>query len=187
MVWRSRDEEFDPKYIVPTVKHGGSSVIIRGRFMKKGVGKLCILDRTRDRFYYRQILEENLLSPIQQLGLGTNFAFTHDNDRKHASALVKYWLENNGIQVMQWLSSSSDFNPIEHLWEVLEDRVKKHHSKNKIELALHLMDEWNKIELYVLEKLVDSVPGTLNESTYSSEPRKIVQAKIEAEISSDED
>ena len=53
---------------------------------------------------------------------------------------------------MQWPSSSSDFNSIEHLRDILEDRVKRHHLKNKIESALHLMEEWNKIELSVLEK-----------------------------------
>ena len=37
MVWRSRDEEFDPKCTVPTVKHGGGSVMIWGYFTKKGV------------------------------------------------------------------------------------------------------------------------------------------------------
>ena len=72
---------------------------------------------------------------------------------------------NNGIQVIQWPSSSSDPNPNEHLGDVLEDRVKKHHSKNKIDLALHLMKEWKKIEFSVLEKLVDSVPSRLDECT----------------------
>ena len=100
MVWRSRDEEFDPKCTVPTVKHGGGSVIVWGCFSKKGVGKLIILDRTMDRFYYRQMLEENLLPLVQRLGLETNFIFMHDNDPKHTSALVKDWLRNNGIQVM---------------------------------------------------------------------------------------
>ena len=65
---------------------------------------------------------------------------------------------------MQRSSSSADLNSIEHLWDVLEDQVKKRHSqKNKIELSLHLMEEWNKIELSVLEKLVDSVLSRLNE------------------------
>ena len=65
---------------------------------------------------------------------------------------------------MQRPPSSADLNSIEHLWYVLGDRVKKRHSKkNKIELSLHLMEEWNKIELSVLEKLVDSVRSRLNE------------------------
>ena len=119
--------------------NSGSSVMVWGCFMKKGVGKLYILDRTMDCFCYRQILEENLLPSVQQLRLGTNFISTHDNDPKHTTALVKDWLRQNGIQVAQWPSSSPDLNPIEHLWDVLKDRVKKHYSKNKIELALHLM------------------------------------------------
>ena len=141
MVWRSRDEEFDPSCTMPAVKYGNGSVMVWGCFTKKGVGKLYILDRTMDRFYYRQILEENLLPLVQQLGLETNVISMRDNDLKHTSALVKDWLKNNGILVMQRLSSSTDLNPIEHLWNVLKDRVKKHHSKNKIELALHLMEE----------------------------------------------
>ena len=62
MVGRSRYEEFDPKCTVPTVKHGDDSVIAWNCFTKKEVEKLCILDRTMDRFYYRQILEENLVT-----------------------------------------------------------------------------------------------------------------------------
>ena len=55
----------------------GGFVMVWGRFMKKGAGKLY---RTMNRFYCRQILEENLSLSIQQLGLGKNFVFMHDND-----------------------------------------------------------------------------------------------------------
>ena len=72
-----------------TVKHGGGSVMVWGCFTKKRLGKWYILDRTRDRFYNRQILEENLLTSMEQLGLGTNFISMHDNDPKHTSALVE--------------------------------------------------------------------------------------------------
>ena len=52
---------------------------------------------------------------------------------------------------------------IENLWDKLERRVKKHQPKNTTELELLLIQEWNKIELFVLEKLVDSVPIRLYE------------------------
>ena len=83
MVWSSRYEEFDPKCTVPIVKHGGDSVMVWGCFTKKRVGKLCILDRRMNRFYYQQILKENLLPSLQQLGHGMNFTFMYDNDPKH--------------------------------------------------------------------------------------------------------
>ena len=127
MVWRMPKEEFDPKCTIPTVKHGGGSVMVWGCFTKMGMGKLYVLDR----IYYRQILEENLLPSVSKLGLGSNFTFMHDNDPKHTSALVKDWLKKNGIRILQWLSSSPDLNPIENLWDVLEDRVKKTSSKKQ--------------------------------------------------------
>lgn len=92
MVWRTRNEEFDPKCTIPTVKHDGGSVMVWECFTKLGVGKLYVLDHTMGRFYYQQILFKNLLDSVKQLRLGTNFIFMHDNDPKHTSAYVKDWL-----------------------------------------------------------------------------------------------
>ena len=93
MVWRTPREEFDPKCTVPTVKHGGGSVMVWGCFTRRGVGKLCVLDRIMDRFYYRDILEQNLLPSIDHFKFGQQYHFMHDNDPKHTSGLVKDWLE----------------------------------------------------------------------------------------------
>ena len=59
MVWRTPKETFDPQWIVPTVKHGGDLVTVWVRFTCRGIGKLHILDRIMDRFYYCEILERN--------------------------------------------------------------------------------------------------------------------------------
>ena len=87
----------------------------------------------------------------------------HDNDPKHTSGLVEDWLKQKTIQTLPWPSFSPDINPIENLWDELERKVKKHQPKNLQELEVQLTQEWNNIELSVLEKLVDSVASRLYE------------------------
>ena len=54
-------------------------------------------------------------------------------------------------------------NPIEHLWDDVERRMKKEQPKNEKDLQECLIRVWNGIEKPVLKKLVDSVPNRLNE------------------------
>ena len=116
-----------------------------------------------DRLYYHEILERNLLPSIANFGFSGGFTFMHDNDPEHTSALVKNWLVKQHKKMLLWLSSSPDLNPVEHLWNKLGRRLKKRQSKNRQELVNLLMEEWNKTETSVLEKLADSVPSRLYE------------------------
>ena len=67
MVWRTPKEEYDPHCIVPTVKHDGGSVTVWSCFARNMVGKMCILDRNMDRFYYRDILEKLFIIINQEI------------------------------------------------------------------------------------------------------------------------
>ena len=161
MVWRMPGEEFGPKCTIPMVKHGGASVMIWGCFIRQGVVKLCVLDSIMDRFYYRDILKQNLQPSINHFNLGQRCIFMHDNDPKYTSGLIKNWLKRKRIQT---LACPLYLNPIQDLWDEFERRVKKHQPKSKTELELLLIPEWNKIELPALAKLVDSVHSRLYES-----------------------
>ena len=96
MVWRTAREEFDPKCTIPTIKQGGGSVMIWGCFTHQEVGKLCIMNR----FYYRDIFEQNLQPSINHFKLGQRCIFVHDNDPKHTSGLIKDWLKRKKIQTL---------------------------------------------------------------------------------------
>ena len=100
MVWRTPHEEFNPKCTVPTVKHGGGSVMVWGCFTRRGVGQPCVLDRIMDRFYYQNILEQNLLSSIDHFKFKQQCHFMHDNDPKHTSGLDKDCLKQKRIQTL---------------------------------------------------------------------------------------
>ena len=67
MVWRT---EFHPKCTAPTVKHAAGSVMVWGCFTRRQVGKLCVLHRIMNKFYDRDILEQNLLPSIDHFKMG---------------------------------------------------------------------------------------------------------------------
>jgi transposase len=58
------------------------------------------------------------------------------------------------------LAFSIYLNPIEHLWDELGRRLKKHpeHPKNKDELELFLREEWQQIPCVKYLNLIDSMP-----------------------------
>ncbi len=51
---------FHKKNIIPTVKHGGGSVIVSGCFAASGPGRLAIIDGTMNSALYQKILKENI-------------------------------------------------------------------------------------------------------------------------------
>ena len=112
---------------------------------------------------YRAILDNNLLQSLNKLGMGAQWIFQHDNDPKHTAGIVTNWLNSNGIQRLKWPPFSPDLNPIEHLWDEIERRMKKEQPKNEKDLKECLTRVWKDIQIMLLKNLVDSVPNRLNE------------------------
>jgi hypothetical protein len=63
---------------IPTVKHGGDSIILWGCFTAAGTGRLVRVEGKMNRARYREILDENLLQIIQGLRLGQRFTFQQE-------------------------------------------------------------------------------------------------------------
>ena len=54
-------------------------------------------------------------------------------------------------------------NPIEHLWDELDRRVKKRQPTSKSDLQRVLLEEWNDMSHIVTEKSLDSMPNRFYE------------------------
>ncbi|KAL1447109.1 hypothetical protein WDU94_001930, partial [Cyamophila willieti] len=155
-VRRPVNERDNVKYQVPTVKHGGGSVMVWGCFSRSGVGPLVKIDGIMDRFGYEKILRDHML-PHAHSKMPPTWIFQQDNDPKHKSKHIQGMMKSSQINCLEWPSQSADLNPIEHLWEELDRRVRGRQYSNQEQFYEVLKEEWNNIPLSVLHKLVDSM------------------------------
>jgi transposase len=148
----------DVRYQIPTVKHGGGSVMVWGCFSRLETGPIFRIQGNMDRFMYRDILESTMLPYAQQKMPRTSWVFQQDNDPKHTSGLLKEWMRSKKIRLLKWPSQSADLNPIEHLWDELGRRVSDQRCTNLNKLYDCLQVAWNNIPAETITKLVDSMP-----------------------------
>ena len=80
---------------------------------------------------YRDILQKNLFESIKRLNLGKEWLMQQDNDPKHRAHIVTHWLKEKEVELLKWPPFSPDLNPIEHMWDEVERRMKKEKPKNE--------------------------------------------------------
>ncbi len=88
-VWRKPGTAHHLSNTVPTVKHGGGSIMPWGCFSAAGTGRLVAIEGKMNAAKYRDILDKNLLQSAQDLRLGRRFTFQQDNDPKHTAKITK--------------------------------------------------------------------------------------------------
>jgi hypothetical protein len=127
----------------------------------EGVGYACKIDKRMDGELYKQILEDELQASINHCGKNTqDFLFQQNNDPKHKSHKASHWFQDHDYEVMLWPSQSPDFNPIEHLWVALKQRLADYEVSPKgiVELWERVQVEWEKIASEVCQNLIESMP-----------------------------
>lgn len=162
-VWRRKNQAYEEKNTLPTVKHGGGSIMLWGCFASNGTGKLQRVQGTMNSLQYQEILEENVMESVTNLRLGRRWTFQQDNDPKHTSKSTTAWLKMKGWSVLEWPSQSPDLNPIENLWWDLKKAVAACKPKNVTELEAFALEEWAKIPISRCKTLVSSYASRLKD------------------------
>ncbi|GFV21760.1 uncharacterized protein TNCV_3484571 [Trichonephila clavipes] len=92
------------------------------------------------------------------LNLGDDFWFQQDNDPKHTAHNVKLWPLYNIENLLRSPPHTRDLNPIKHLWDLLEIKIRQHHITSKEMLKRVIVPEWTTISSEETSKLVQSMP-----------------------------
>lgn len=157
-VWRKPNTAMAIQNLLPTVKHGGASVMVWGCISAAGVGNLVFIENNMDRYVYLNILKTNLKTSVAKMGLSGKWIFQQDNDPKHTSLIVKEWLLQNVPQQLHSPPQSPDLNPIENIWDELDRRIRKNKITCKKDLKKALVEEWDKIGSDETTNLISSMP-----------------------------
>lgn len=132
-----------------------------GLYHMDGTGRLYRINGRMNGDEYCEVLKEGLLGTLRDQLLGRNaFLFQEDNDPKHTSKKAKTWFAEHNISKLKWAASSPDMSIIEHMWKILDCKVRKHRPRprNADELWAILEEEWAAIDVGVVRHLYESMP-----------------------------
>jgi transposase len=106
--------------------------------------------------YRENILLPHLVPFLQAL---PDMTLQHDNATSHTAHSVCDFLQDRNVSVLAWPAKSPDVNPIEHVWDLLDRRMRVRAilPRNVWELAGALVEEWGNISQQELANLVQSM------------------------------
>ena len=164
-VWRQRNERFKDCCVSEHNRFGGGSVLVWGGISYDGATDLYVIrDGSLTGARYRDEIIHDIVRPYAG-AVGPDFVLMDDNARPHRARVVTQYLNNEGIEQMEWPANSPDLNPIEHAWDMLQRRVSARQQQPQTlqELENALNQEWRRIPQADFRKLISSFPKRCRE------------------------
>ena len=102
------------------------------------------------------------------------FLFIQDGDPAHIANLTQQWLSDRGILFIpweEWLGKSSDLNPIENFWDILQQHVTPPVTHNISDLQITTWSQRWCRDVTVAQCRADQVSmlGRMSELDYSKD------------------
>ncbi|GFW26206.1 transposable element Tcb1 transposase [Trichonephila clavipes] len=120
-----------------------------------------------NKYAYLDILKRNLRQSASKLGISGHFKLYQDKDPKHTADICKVWVLCHCPSVIRTPGQSLGLNPIENMWDYLQQKLYEHQISNKQDLRKYLIEEWTKIDRFC-KKLIQSMSNRLREDVYDS-------------------
>ena len=122
-------------------------------------GKLVIhtFHGNMDAMRLTEILRDVLL-PEADYFYPDGWVLGHDNGPTFTAGTTQHFLRNNGPIQLKWPSKSPDLNPIENVWHLLKQNVRKRLPSTVEELENCIHEEWERLDDNIIKKICESFP-----------------------------
>ncbi|CAF3270927.1 unnamed protein product [Rotaria sp. Silwood2] len=124
----------------------------------KGTSCFRIYNENTNSDVYCDILDNYLVPTVQLYGLEDKYFFQHDNARYHTSKQTPAKLQEINAKTLKWPAKSPDLNPIDHLWLIIDNKLKSRRMCSVKQVIDGLPSEWLAIEPDLCQKVVFSMP-----------------------------
>uniref|UniRef100_A0AAZ3RBM2 Transposable element Tc1 transposase n=1 Tax=Oncorhynchus tshawytscha TaxID=74940 RepID=A0AAZ3RBM2_ONCTS len=136
---------------IPTVKHGGGSIMLWGCFSAAGTGRLVRIEAKMN----RESTERSLMKTCSRVLSTSDWGDGSPSNRTTTLSTQPRQRRSGfgtNLNVLGWPSQILDLNPIEHLWRNLTISVQLPSPSNLTELERICREEWEKLPKYSVKK-----------------------------------
>ncbi len=86
-----------------------------------------------------------------------------DNALEHAANDTRVKLRELGIERLPWPPALPDLNPIENIWQIMKQQLRKYTPAftTVAQLQEAVQKEWDAIDWYCILKLIESMPARI--------------------------
>ncbi|CDR18049.1 unnamed protein product [Oncorhynchus mykiss] len=107
---------------------------------------------------YRDEILRPLVRPYAG-AVGPGFLLMQDDARPHVAGVCQQFLQEEGIDAMDWPARSPDLNPIDHIWDIMSRSIHQ----------CQVVQVWEEIPQETIRHLIRSMPRHV-EATHTTEP-----------------
>ncbi|GFT41547.1 transposable element Tc3 transposase [Trichonephila clavipes] len=159
LIWREQRTRYHQSNTVERHSYRGGGILVWAGISLGGHTDLHVFHGgTVTGLRYRDEILDPYVRPYAA-AIGNDFILMDDNARPHRARIVEEYLEDHGLERMEWPARSPDLNLIEHLWDYLGREVAALNPppRSLHELKQGLLCVWSSLPIPVSDNLINSM------------------------------